>query len=59
MPVDSIKAFLKICSPSLIPACRFTRGNTVTKNFEKSLGLANFVNFADIPQGVGVPPPYW
>ena len=30
MPVDSIKTFLKICSPSPIPACRFTRGNTVT-----------------------------
>ena len=24
------------------------------KNFEKSLDLANFVNFADLPQGVGV-----
>ena len=30
MPIDSIDAFLKKGSPSLIPACRFTRGNTVT-----------------------------
>ena len=27
------------------------------KFFEKSLDLANFLNFTDLPQGVGVPPP--
>ena len=31
------------------------------KKFEKSLDLANFVNFLDLPQGVGgtTPTPYW